>query len=283
MLDARIAVVALSIGLALPAATRSAPAAIGAPAPFPFGSPLICFPIDIGGATSLPFANDGLDVKTKMTPDEIATSLRSILAASDDVVVHMETLRRAAVWLMSLESEGRGAADPQHQNAAKLERLLTDELLVVTAQSGDVKGIGTGDAPKGDAPASTRQVALRWFDLGYFLAACGQARVIDPGRATQWLERAVRMVPDDPAIRFGIALAEFNFRNDGSGTKWASHLVYVFDEPKGPAAGAAPAKTATAEARANLRKNVLATFGYFLKTQDWDKLGAEVRKQSGRA
>jgi hypothetical protein len=271
MLDARIAALALAVGLAVPVALSSAPASIGVAAPIPVGPPLICFPLDIGGAASLPFATDTLDVKTRMTPDEIATSLRSFLAASDDALFHMETLRRAAVWLMSLESEGRGATDPQRQNAAKLQSLLTDELLLAAAASGDAKGGGANGDAKGDAPTSTRQVALRWFDLGYFLSACGQARVCDAGRAQVWLERAVRMVPDDPAMRFGVALAEFDFRNDGSGAKWARHLAFVFDEPKGSAAPA------------NLRKNVLATFGLFLKTQDWDKLGAEVRKQSGRA
>jgi hypothetical protein len=281
MLDARIAAAALAVALAaLPAPCRAPANSIGAPAPVPVGPPLICFPLDIGGAVSLPFATEGIDAKTKMAPDEIATTLRSILAASDDAVVHMETLRRASVWLMSLESEGRGASDPQHQNAVKLQSLLTDELLLAAAAGDDAKGGGTrGDAngePKGDAPISTRQVALRWFDLGYFLAAAGQARVIDSGRSREWLERAVRMVPDDAALRFGTALAEFDFRSDGSGTKWARHLVLLFDEPKGAA-------SSSAAAQANLRKNVLATFGVFLKQQEWDKLGAEVRKQSGRS
>lgn len=276
MVDARLAVLPLLIGLFVDPAARVAPApTIGAPAPALVGPPLLCFPLDIGGAASLPFASEGFDVRTKLTPDEIATSLRSLLAASDDVVFHMETLRRASIWLMSLEGEGRGAPASQRPNAAKIQALLTDALLLAAA----------GGAPT----SSPRAEALRWFDLGYFLAAGGQAGFCDPARSRDWLEKAALLLPDDPALHFGIALAEFDHRSDGSGASWARHLVHVFDGPKSSAGAGASAHAVGSETVADpakeaiLRKNVLATFGAFLGQREWEKLGAEVRKQSGRA
>jgi hypothetical protein len=274
MLDARLVLLALAAGLAADPGPHVATALpVGAPAPAPVGPPLLCFPLDIGGATSLPFAAEGFDVKTKMTLDQIATSLRSLLTGSDDVVFHMETLRRASIWLMSLEGEGRGVTDPQRVNAARLQTLLTDELLLAAAG---------GEAPGGAAAAAPRAEALRWFDLGYFLAAGGQARFCDSGRASVWLEKAARLAPDDPALQFGVALAEFDHKSDGSGSRWARLLARLFEEPTGAAANA-PAGGANPATPAALRKNVLATFGAFLGQRDWEKLGAEVRKQSGRA
>ena len=297
MLDARFVAVAFAVGLAAlpepgPAPAASLPAVAPAFAPALFGSPLLCFPLDIGGAASLPFATEGFDVKTKMTPDEIATNLRSILSASDDVVVHMETIRRAAIWLISLKEEGRGAGDSQRSIAARLQSLLTDELLLAAAAAGGAVEGGTGDSKGGAPSTSSRPEALRWFDLGYFLATGGQAGFSDASRARVWLEKAGRLLPDEPALQFGIALAEFDHRSDGSGSSWARHLARLFEEPKsataavGSASPANPATRASPASPANqaaLRKNVLATFGTFLGLQDWDKLGAEVRKQSGRS
>jgi len=299
MLDARFVAVAFAVGLvALPAPGPASANSIGAPAPALVGSPLICFPLDIGGAASLPFAVDGLDVKTKMAPDEIAAELRTILGKSDDVVVHMETLRRAAIWLMSLGAEGKGPTDPQRVDAAKIQSLLTDELLLAAAAAGGAAGEAARDAtgdesreatgvPKGGATASSsRAVALRWFDLGYFLAAGGQAGFCDASRSRSWLEKAARLLPEDPVLQFGIALAEFDHKSDGSGSAWARHLARLFDEPKVSAAAGAPANAVSSANQANraaLRKNVLATFGVFLGQHDWERLGAEVRKQSGRA
>lgn len=286
MLDARLVVIPLAIGLlADPAPRPAAPPSLAAPAPAPIGAPLICFPLDIGEAASLPFAAEGHEATTKMTPDEIAVNLRSLLAKSDDVVVHMETLRRVAIWLMSLQSEGRGPTDPQRQNAAKIQALLTDDLLVAAAESGTTAS----------ASATPRAEALRWFDLGYFVAAGGQAGFGERGRSSVWLEKAARLEPNDLALQFGIALAEFDHKSDGSGANWARHLTRVFDEskeskepkdakePKAVGAAAATATVARPTDAARLRKNVLATFGTFLGQRDWEKLGAEVRKQSGRA
>jgi len=264
MVDARFAVLALAVGLIATPSPR--PAAIPMappPAAAAVGSPLICFPIDIGDAASLPFGRDGFAVKTAMKPDEIAATVRTVLGRSGDVTVHMETLRRAAIWLMSMESQGSGPADPQHLNAVKIQLLLTEELLAAASADDDAK--------RGDA-GQARHEALRWFDLGYFLAAGGQARVCEAGASLAYLEKAARLVPDDRALRFGVALGEFNDRGDASSKSWAAHLARLFENPATPDA-AVPAA---------LRKNVLSTFGAFLGQDDWDKLGAEVRKHVGR-
>src|ERR1700693_6277378 len=100
------------------------------------GPPLVCHPIEIGKANSLPWVdlnyqkgNGGYDLKN-LTRDTLA-----ILDSNATVLVHMETLRRATLYARQ---------DPQ---AAK--ELLTR--LHARAASSDASNIG----------------ALDWFDVGY--------------------------------------------------------------------------------------------------------------------
>jgi hypothetical protein len=177
----------------------------------------------------------------------------------------METLRRTAIWLMAMATDGHTPDDLRRHEAARIQSLLTDELLVAAA----------GDGANRSQAGQSRTEALRWFDLGYFLAAGAQAGVCEAGSSRAFLEKAARLLPDDRALSFGVALGEFNRRDDGAARNWATHLSLLFDVPAKPAVAAAPIP-------ASLQKNVLRTFGAFLGQDDWDKLGAEVRKHVGR-
>src|SRR5689334_14800896 len=148
MVAARFAALAFAFGLA----------ALPTPAVAPrvAGPPLLCFPLDIGGATTLPFGGDGFDVKSDLSTEEVVAQARAILEKSDDALVHMETLRRTTIWFMAKDAP---------DGAAKFRAGLVDATLLAAAAPGD------GAAPK-------RNETMRWFDLGYFQAAARQGGVL---------------------------------------------------------------------------------------------------------
>jgi hypothetical protein len=237
MLAARLAALALGLGVsALPAR---------AVAPRAAGPPLLCFPLDVGGAATLPFGGDGFDVKSDLTTEEVVKLTRTLLEKSDDPLVHMETLRRATIWFMSKDAAA----------AASFRAQLAEGTLLAAAATGD-------------GAARTHGEALRWLDLGYFQAAARQGGVLQLKNAHEWLEKAARLAPDDLALRFGVALAQFSPGEEGDPKAWARHLLVVLDAK---------------EPSPLLKKNAVVTIGAFLHASDWEKLGAEVRKKLGRA
>ena len=237
MLAARLAALALGLGVsALP--TRAA-------APRAAGPPLLCFPLDVGGAATLPFGGDGFDVKSDLTTEEVVKLTRTLLEKSDDPLVHMETLRRATIWFMSKDEAA----------AAKFRAQLAEGTLLAAAATGD-------------GAARAHHEAMRWFDLGYFQAAARQGGVLQLKGEHEWLEKAARLAPDDLALRFGVALALYFPGAEEDRKAWATHLQVVLDAK---------------EPSPLVKKNAVTTFGAFLHASDWEKLGAEVRKQLGRA
>jgi len=119
--------------------TISAPAAQAGP-------PLICWPFNIGDAKSLPFGGDGwravsADYDLRRLPEDTL----ALLGPSAPVIVRMETLRRATVYVM----KDRNAA------GALLDRLQ--------ARVRDAEAKGSPDA-------------LALFDAGYLAECYKQAR-----------------------------------------------------------------------------------------------------------
>lgn len=238
MLAARFAALGLAVGLAALPTRAAAPRAVG--------SPLLCFPLDVGGAATLPFGGEGFDVKSDLSTDEVVKQARSLLEKSEDPLVHMETLRRATIWFMNQDAA---------EAAGKFRAVLADATLRAAATAGH-------------GAAAKHAEALRWFDLGYFQAAARQGGVLQLKGEREWLEKAARLAPDDLALRFGVALAQYFPGEEEDRKAWAGHLQVVLDAK---------------EPSALIKKNAVSTFGAFLHASDWEKLGAEVRKRLGRA
>jgi hypothetical protein len=145
------------------------------------GPPLICHPIEIGQAKSLPWvdwsqrASGGYDLKN-LTRDTLA-----ILDSNPPVLVRMETLRRATLFAR------------QDQQAAK--ELLTR--LHARAANSDAAG---------------HPDPLAWFDVGYLAETYKQW--IDksaPNPATGldgygWVKKAISLRGQDPEMEFAAAL-----------------------------------------------------------------------------
>ncbi len=145
------------------------------------GPPLICHPIEIGQAKSLPWVdlnqkgNGGYDLKS------LARDTLAILDSNASVLVRMETLRRATLYARQ---------DPQ---VAK--ELLTR--LHARAANSDSTG---------------RPEALAWFDIGYLVETYKQwigKNEANPALGIDGytlVKKAIRLRGSDPELEFAAAL-----------------------------------------------------------------------------
>ena len=147
------------------------------------GPPLICHPVEIGDAQSLPWGSDPFARSTSYNIERLIDDTVKILDNQSSVIVHMETLRRAALYV------GRDSA------------LATRILARLMARALDAEAVGTPNA-------------LSWFDAGYLAQcyeqlgmelglACGEAQGVT-GYA--WVRRALALRGDDPELEFGAAM-----------------------------------------------------------------------------
>lgn len=145
------------------------------------GPPLICHPIEIGQAKSLPWIDwnqkgtGGYDLKN-LTRDTLA-----ILDSSAPVLLRMETLRRATIYARQ---------DPQ----------VAKELLTrLQARAANSTDPGLSEA-------------LAWFDVGYLIETYQQwIGKAEPNPAAgldgyAWVKKAVRLRGQDPEMEFAAAL-----------------------------------------------------------------------------
>lgn len=146
------------------------------------GPPAICWQIEIGDHKSLPwggkdaFAKDkGYDVR-RVVEDTLA-----LLDGSMPVVVRMETLRRATVYLEESQP-GRDA----------LFRALMTRVL--------------------DAEAAGKPSALAWFDAGYAQGCVSQLRERGPD-GYAWVRRAGALAPS-AEIEYASCLLSLMGRRD---------------------------------------------------------------------
>jgi len=153
------------------------------PAAVQAGPPLICHPVDIGRAPSLPWGSGpgwntpqpGYD-RTRLVNDTLA-----LLSPAAPIRVRMETLRRATVYAMGDPDRGRALL-------ARLE-----------------------DRARDAGPGSAGALAL--FDAGYLIEAYKQARIItgrdivDPARDGEAMVREARRRREkDPDIEYAVGL-----------------------------------------------------------------------------
>jgi hypothetical protein len=159
------------------------------------GPPLLCWPFDIGGARSLPFAGDNWrSADPSYNIQHLADDTVALLQPNTPVIVRMETLRRATVYTM----QDRDVA------ARLLERL--------EARSNDAEKRGKTDA-------------LALFDVGYLLETYKQAawKDIASGRdGYALITRAIQLRGNDADMEFAAAMATAD--SQGSSGLRTAHL-----------------------------------------------------------
>ncbi|MGA7768503.1 MAG: hypothetical protein WB781_16525 [Candidatus Sulfotelmatobacter sp.] len=145
------------------------------------GPPLICHPIEIGQAKSLPWVEWNHKGSTDYDLKNLTRDTLAILDSNQPVLVRMETLRRATIYARQ---------DPQ---AAK--ELITR--LQARAANSDAAG---------------RPEALAWFDVGYLAEAYKQwLGKGEPNPAAgldgyAWVQKALSLRGQDPEMEFAAAL-----------------------------------------------------------------------------
>jgi hypothetical protein len=153
-------------------------------APFAMaGTPLICFPFNIGDAKSLPWISDrGIgSPRSDYDARQLAGDTVSLLDAGPPVIVRMETLRRAALYAGKDVEAGRELLDRLKARAF---------------------------------PAKAGRDALALFDYGYFIETIKQANLEksrgagmtpDAGGYNHVVE-ALKLRGIDPEMEFAAAL-----------------------------------------------------------------------------
>jgi hypothetical protein len=149
------------------------------------GPPLICHIYDIGNAKSLPWIghNWNLSGNESYDTNNLAVDTLSILDSDPTVLVHMETLRRAALY---------GQKNPQ-----ALKQLLIKMIARTYALNSNIMA-----------------ASLASFDLGYFTATLAQLHWIykdfaSPAQSLDakiLIDEAIHLRGNDPQMEFAAAL-----------------------------------------------------------------------------
>jgi hypothetical protein len=152
------------------------------------GPPLICHPIAIGQAKSLPLVDlnyhkgDGSYDLQNLTRDTLA-----ILDANPPVLVRMETLRRATIY-------------------ARQDPRVAKELLTRL----NARAVNSANDNSG---------ALAWFDVGYLAETYKQWMSNGPNPAAgldgyNWVRKAIGLRGQDPEMEYAAALITFTGQKD---------------------------------------------------------------------
>jgi hypothetical protein len=223
------------------------------------GPPAICFRIDIGSASSIPWGFGSMfEAAWYYDTTEIVDDTLELLDGSDDVLVHMETLRRAVVLLAGLDgNKAERGVDWSNTEADRLLAALRSRTTAALAVSAGAKA----DA---DAKRAAEHIrGLAHFDLGYALAAAHQSGLRRGATQMACFDMAIKLRPDDGAISFGAAVASF------SGNKPTpvlyDHLARAMEQGRkhGP-----------------LRKNMVKILGGVLGADSYSALASLVAKQT---
>lgn len=170
------------------------------------GPPLICHPINIGDAKSLPWGADAFTKDQSYDASRVVSDTLNLLTPEKPVLVRMETLRRATLYI-------------------DRKQAVADELL------------GRLMARAMDAEAAGKPDAMAWFDAGYLAQCFHQAETSTsfgpgitkgvgssaiPGYA--WVTKAIAIGGSNAEFELAAALMTI----DSSVPEYEDHLRKVF-------------------------------------------------------
>jgi hypothetical protein len=218
------------------------------------GPPAICFALEIGEQQSLPWGDGAFTRPVGYAVQNLAADVIQILDSSAETVVHMETLRRAAIWMgMGAPKEAKMKQRMESVIAGQREQLLA--ALRARALDEFIK-LPVDQAPHG------RPLGMALFDLGFFLGALGQINGglgVDGGAE---LTRATQLCSKDGNLWLGFCLAGF-VRNGHQFPADALQRVCHF-----------------AEQDSALRANLVATVGVVAGHSSYDEIVAWANQRS---
>jgi hypothetical protein len=268
--------------IAVCAALAALPVVLAAAAPAVLGPPTVCHPIDIGTAKSLPWGSAPFAASPDYDVARTVDDTLAILRDSPDTLVHMETLRRAVIYLTPLSDAGKAKSEAWRE--AEIARLLaalqgdvskcTPSAAGAKADAKDAPAAKSEHACAATATAADPALGLRTFDVGYLQAVLWQSERSGSGDARAelaaemrgWLDKAAALRPDDGALHLGVALATYEGQDSPGCYAHLDKAVAAATDPDGL-----------------LRRNLMSTMGKFLGASSYDDLVAKVGAHVKRA
>jgi hypothetical protein len=176
-------------------------------APALAGPPLVCFPFDIGPATSLPWdqkKGEFRGMRTDYDVSHLTSDTVALLTPTTPIVVRMETLRRAALYATTNDAVAHGLVD------ALVSR-----------------------AKKSAGRSGAAEAALAEFDAGYLIETMKQTRGIANSTASivegldgyGMVQHSLSLRNNDPAIAFAAALMTWDNPNHAAHVRRAKEGV----------------------------------------------------------
>lgn len=168
------------------------------------GPPLVCFPYEIGDAKSLPWnatRDEPFTTDPKYDESKLIDDTLQILDGSPEILVHMETLRRAAIYAARFD------AKPTKGREGSLATRLTTTVL-----DRALKQI-----------AADAKNPIYWIDAGYALGAT-QHMSQSLGRFVSWVEyfeKAVSLAKSDATVLFAASTA---YLDSPKSDRWAQYF-----------------------------------------------------------
>ncbi len=162
------------------------------------GPPLVCHQIDIGTATSLPAGDGPFGMDRDYKPGDLSAATLALLDAEQSVLVRMETIRRAVLYVTRAlygVRHGRSYTDADRRNAAALFLAF--------------------ETRKDAARAAKEDAARCLFDYAYLAACLRQAGIDHTGSQKEqyaMLSRASAELGAEPALDFAMALLSYHPR-----------------------------------------------------------------------
>ena len=161
------------------------------------GPPLICHPLEIGAAQSLPWSGtDWRAVKRDYDLNRLVPDTLALLKPETPIIVRMETLRRATMY-------ARWARLDYKVGYAVKDMKVSDELLarlVARAREAEARGV------------KTRADALALFDAGYLTECYRQSSQASDHKSAPaydgyaWVARASQSLGQSAETEFALAL-----------------------------------------------------------------------------
>jgi hypothetical protein len=173
----RAAVLLLPVFFALVVPSREAVA----------GPPLVCHPIQIGNARSLPGGSGPFGIKSDYNRGKLVEETLELLNPEMPVLVRMETLRRATLY-----ASGIYRGDNAWKNQSEEDRRIAFELLSRLM----ARALQTAE----NANSMAR------FDVGYLMACYEQANIAKDLSGYELVKKSLVVSGQNPEIEFACAM-----------------------------------------------------------------------------
>jgi hypothetical protein len=153
------------------------------------GPPLICHPLNIGNARSLPSGDGPFGTKKDYNRELLIEETLDLLTPDMPIIVRMETLRRATIYAAGI-NKGKGGWSNHSEGNRRIAYELLSRLMARALSR----------------EAHNKYEAMAWFDVGYLMECYQQVGLGKDLSGYDFLRKALSLRGEDPEIEFACAL-----------------------------------------------------------------------------